>query len=355
MQFVRPSKYPQLAAVRFCLGVAESGFYPGVAYYLTMWYPKYMLQRRFAIFLGAAASSGAFSGLLAYGINFMNGVGGLQGWSWIFIIEGLATILVGVIGMLFMVDYPATAGFLTTEEKEYIMQQCEYFHGNQTGDIRMQVQAAFMDWQVCVKYLCMVSHIFYQPSSTSMPGVPVAVQDLLISTSFGYSVSTTQLLSVPPYALGVVVLGIFAYYSDKKKLRSPFLFAAQVIALVGYIINICDVPYEVKYFGTYWIANNLEGKYKRAVGMALVLTMGNFGGAIGSNIFRTQDAPRYLLGYGLEIMFIGISMIAIPIVALTYRHLNFLKDVLDRQMEEAGEVGQDNSMFKEKRSLRYTL
>ncbi|KAG6331912.1 hypothetical protein ID866_7174 [Astraeus odoratus] len=246
-----------------------------------------------------------------------------------------------------MVDYPATAGFLTAEEKEYIMQQHEFSKGDQTDDIRMQMRAAFMDWQVWA--VCLIQLCVTVPLNGITYFLPTIIND------FGYSVSTTQLLTVPPYVLGVVVLGIFAYYSDKTKLRSPFLFAAQVVTLVGYILNISNVPYGVKYFGTYWIANNLEGKYKRAVGMALVLTIGHFGGAIASNIFRAQDAPRYLLGYGLEIMFIGISMITIPIVAFTYYHLNAAKDALDRQMEEAVAEGHGDGVFKEKRNFRYTL
>lgn len=122
----------------------------------------------------------------------------------------------------------------------------------------------------------------------------------------------------------------------------------------------------MKYFGTYlcvagpytggagsiiWLANNLEGKCKRAIGMAIVICMGNLGGAIASNIFRSQDAPRYLLGLGIEIMFLGMGMIAVPIIALTYRRMNARKDTFERQAEvDAGEV-----LGAEKRSFRYTL
>ncbi|KAL4072326.1 MFS general substrate transporter [Scleroderma citrinum] len=399
MQFVSPSKwlagimilwgivmtlmgfvktYPQLAAVRFCLGVAESGFYPGIAYYLTMWYPKYMLQRRFAIFLGAATSSGAFSGLLAYGINFMNGLGGLQGWSWIFILEGLATVLVGFIALfgtlvlcernsletsnIVMVDYPTSAGFLTPEERQFIIQRREFSEIDEEGDIGTQVRAAVTDWQVWALSLIQMS------AGAPLYGITYFLPTII--NNFGYSTSTTQLLSIPPYVLGVMVLGVFAYFSDRKKLRSPFIFAAQLISLIGYIINITNASSGVKYFGTFWCvagsytaatgpiiwaANNLEGKYKRAVGMALVITMGNFGGAIASNIFRTQDAPRYLLGFGIEIMFITMGMLIVPIVALTYKRLNARKDELEQQKEETGGVGGEGEELNRESTFRYTL
>ncbi|KAI6143719.1 MFS general substrate transporter [Pisolithus tinctorius] len=370
IQFVRPSKwlagtmilwglviYAQLVGVRFCLGIAESGFYPGVAYYLTMWYPKYMLQRRFALFLGAATSAGAFSGILAYGINFMNGDGGYQGWSWIFILEGAATFVVGFIALFVMVDYPSTAKFLTPAEQQYIIQQREFSEVDEKGDVTTQVRAAFTDWQVWA--MCIVQ------ISISVPLYGITYFLPTIINNFGYSTSTSQLLSAPPYILGVIVLLVVAYFSDKTQRRSPFIFASQVIAIVGFIINITNVPNGVKYFGTYlcvagpytggvgtiiWLANNLEGKLKRAVGMALMICIGNLGGAIASNIFRSQDAPRYILGLGVEIALLAMGMIAVPIIALTYRRMNARKDALWQQAEVEG-----SEILDKEESFRYTL
>jgi len=92
--------YPQLVGVRVCLGVAEAGLFPGVVYYLTLWYPRHKLQYRIGLFFGAASVSGAFSGLLAFGISYMSGTRGLLGWSWIFILEGCATVGVGLLAFL---------------------------------------------------------------------------------------------------------------------------------------------------------------------------------------------------------------------------------------------------------------
>ncbi|KAG2336263.1 hypothetical protein BDR05DRAFT_971150 [Suillus weaverae] len=83
MVFVKT--YPQLVVVRACLGVAEAGLFPGVVYYLTLWYPRHMLQYRIGLFFGAATVGGAFSGLLAFGIGYMGGMDGLEAWSWIFV------------------------------------------------------------------------------------------------------------------------------------------------------------------------------------------------------------------------------------------------------------------------------
>lgn len=107
------------------------------------------------------------------------------------------------------------------------------------------------------------------------------------------------------------MLLIFAHYSDKLKLRYPFILAGLVMCAVGFAINIADVAIGVKYFGTFlvvagsyaafpgivtWLGNNLSGQLKRGIGMAMQIGIGNFGGAIASNIYREQDAPRYILG-----------------------------------------------------------
>ena len=104
-----------------------------------MWYPRHELQFRIALFWGGATIAGAFSGLFAFGISFMDGVGGKEGWSWIFIIEGLITVIVGIVALfskfppsrlsrsgawliicVVMVDFPSTASFITPEERVYV-------------------------------------------------------------------------------------------------------------------------------------------------------------------------------------------------------------------------------------------
>ncbi|KAH7124944.1 major facilitator superfamily domain-containing protein [Dactylonectria estremocensis] len=88
--------YPGLLTARWFLGVAEAGLYPGVNYYLGCWYKGSEIGARAAIFFSAAALAGSFGGLLAAAIAQMDGVGGKSGWAWIFILEGLATVFIGI-------------------------------------------------------------------------------------------------------------------------------------------------------------------------------------------------------------------------------------------------------------------
>ncbi|KAI0043339.1 MFS general substrate transporter [Auriscalpium vulgare] len=352
--------YPQLVGVRVCLGVAEAGLFPGVVYYLTLWYPRAMLQFRVGIFFGAASVAGAFSGLLAFGISFMSGKSGLLGWSWIFILEGMATVLVGLLALLVMVDFPSTAKFLTPEEKAYVIWKKKFDNSSVGEEERFaprHIWAAFSDWQVWLHILVYMSIV------GPLYGISLFLPSII--KTFGFTNAISQLLTVPPYIFATITLYVFAIWSDAVKKRSPFILAGLCMLLVGFTINISDVAPGVKYFGTFfcvagsyasfpgvvsWLGNNLSGQYKRGVGMALHIGIGNFAGAIASNVFRTQDEPRYILGHGIMLMFVGIGFVSVPTVVFLYMRINRKRDeevangrvnYTDRQLRALGDKAPD--------------
>jgi MFS family permease len=119
--------YRTLAVVRFCLGILEAGFAPGVAFYLSSWYKRYELARRYAIYYTATSVSGAFSGLLAGVITGnLDGVRSLAGWQWLFLIEGVATCGVGLVTWYFMPDWPSTTKWLTEGERILASERLAY-------------------------------------------------------------------------------------------------------------------------------------------------------------------------------------------------------------------------------------
>ena len=127
------TSYHGLLIARIFLGVAEAGLYPGVAYYLTMWYKTDELAFRQSLFFSAASVAGAFSGLLAYAIAKMDGIGGLAGWKWIFILEGMLTVAVAVAAFFILYDFPDTASFLTVEEKAWVVHRLKYQGSKKSG------------------------------------------------------------------------------------------------------------------------------------------------------------------------------------------------------------------------------
>jgi len=215
--------------------------------------------------------------------------------------------------------------------------------------------AAFADWQVWLHILVYMSIV--GPLYGISLFLPTIIHDL------GFGTVETQLLTVPCYVFATIVLLFFAHYSDKLRVRSPFIIAGLLLLVIGFSIQISEAAPGAKYFGTFlcvagsyatfpaivaWLGNNLAGQYKRGVGMALHIGIGNFSGAIASNIYRTQDAPRFLLGHGLEFMFIGIGLITTPIIVLLYRHINAKRD---REVAEGKESGVSKYTPEELREL----
>ncbi|KAH9938279.1 MFS general substrate transporter [Fomitopsis serialis] len=113
--------YSGLIAIRFFLGFCEGGLLPGIILYLSTIYKRHELQTRVGIFYASASLSGAFGGLLATGIEKMDGIGGLAGWRWIFILEGLITILFAVIAAVFLPADIGSAKFFTEEERDFAL------------------------------------------------------------------------------------------------------------------------------------------------------------------------------------------------------------------------------------------
>lgn len=149
------NSYGGLIVARFFLGVAEAGFFPAATYLLTIWYRRYEVQRRMAVFYAAASLSGAFSGLLAYAISKMDGVADLAGWKWIFILEGLLPIVVSFTLYFLLPDNPETAKFLTKREREFVINRIALYTGSGMGRTtntdKVQwkfIKAAFSDWKV---------------------------------------------------------------------------------------------------------------------------------------------------------------------------------------------------------------
>ena len=141
----------------------------------------------------------------------------------------------------------------------------------------------------------------------------------MCTSHFSQSLIVTQVAGI--------ILCIWAYYSDKLKMRAPFIYLGLICLYIGYAINLSNVSSGVKYFGTFWVVtgayaafpgtvawcvivsilpsqslmlfrlgNNLAGQYKRGIGLALQIGLGNFSGAIACNIYRSQDEPKYILG-----------------------------------------------------------
>jgi MFS family permease len=113
--------YGGLLATRFFLGLTEAGVFPGSFYLISFWYKHEEAQKRFTIYISSVILSSAFGGLLASGIANMDGVRGMANWRWLFILEGIATLFIGLMAFFLVTDFPQEATWLTEEEKNFVI------------------------------------------------------------------------------------------------------------------------------------------------------------------------------------------------------------------------------------------
>ncbi|KAL1408341.1 hypothetical protein Q8F55_005149 [Vanrija albida] len=367
--------FSQLMVVRVLLGVTEAGFFPGAVLICSTWYPRHMLQVRIAIFYTASALAGAFSGLLAFALAKMDGLGGYKGWSWIFIIEGLATTLLGLAVPFVLIDTAAGSKWLSDDEKKYIKivmreQDAEASKGEHEGVNWKVIKSVITDWQL------LVHTIIYW--SNTVPNYSMKFSMPAIMTAMGYKKEAAQLMTIPPYTIGAVAACFAALYSDKMKRRWPFIAAAQTLVCIAFAI-LLPLGYTVKtqkssQAGSYfaiclaclgypispgvnsWVANNLAGPARRSVGIAFVIAMGNIGGIIGSYIYMDKEKPRYTTGFAGSLAFAAAGLIAGCCLEIALIRINKKRDAMSREdvlakytEEELAAMGDRSPLF------RYTL
>ncbi|KAJ5090778.1 hypothetical protein N7532_009462 [Penicillium argentinense] len=336
--------YSGLLAARFFLGLTEAGLFPGLAFYISLWYPRANAQFRLALIFASASMAGAFSGLLAYLISMMDGIGGIEGWRWIFFLEGILTVVAAAASFMFVWDEPATATFLTEDEKNILLlalnpMQLEVSADPQLGSEQSakwkHMKAAVLDWQTwfhCLNYWGVACAVY--ALSLFLPA---------IIKGLGYSAAIAQLLTIPVYAAATISCIFVGYFADKTGQRSLFTVGCYGAIVVGYIIAVAPPSFMpgLTYAGCFIAAcgiypaipgllalssNNWAPNAKRAVGMAIQMGFGTMGGAAASNFYRTEDAPRYRLGHILVLVFAGIGLLTMISYYLICKRLNAKRD-----------------------------
>ncbi|ORY59712.1 major facilitator superfamily transporter [Pseudomassariella vexata] len=306
------TNYAGLLVARFFLGAAEAGLFPGVNFYLSCWYTGHEIGLRSAMFFSAAALAGSFGGLLAAAIALMDGVAGLAGWAWIFILEGLATVLAGAFCWWMVYDWPDTAGFLTPDERIRVQRRIILSKQNNTaeGFDKRHIYEAIKDWKT---YGYMV---IYMGCLTPLYAFSLFLPTIV--AGMGYNGTMAQLLTVPPYACGAVVTVIAGFFSDYTMMRGWTNISTTAIGALGFVMLLATENPKVQYAGTFlgavgiypsvsntlsWATNNTEGALKRAFAHGMIAGWGNLNGVVSSNIYITSQKPRYWTGHAVVLSY----------------------------------------------------
>ncbi|KAJ3570668.1 hypothetical protein NP233_g4251 [Leucocoprinus birnbaumii] len=351
-----------LVAARFFLGLCEGSLFPCMILYMSTLYPRHKLQFRMGSFYSAVSMSGAFGGLLAAAILKMDGVGGIAGWRWIFILEGAVTVLFGMVSALILPADLSSAKFLSDEERmgyvQYYTQKNPHafafpveeprnedvseatskepisdgpsddnrlknilpIEGDEVFEWR-EVRRGLFDFQTWITGAVFFANIVAIYSySLFLP---------TIVTQLGFAGIQAQIHSAA-----------VSFVSDRMKIRGPFVLGFMPIAMAGLIIAIVSESSGARYAALFLVgigafpcspgiistlANNHSGYYKRAASLGLQIALGNCGGIVATFVYtagrsrayfvreftlmaaRIDQAPRYVKGNAVVLGLLAFS------------------------------------------------
>ncbi|KAM6501202.1 MFS general substrate transporter [Amanita muscaria] len=335
--------YTGLIVVRLMLGLFEGGLNPGILFYMSCLYKRHELQLRIAMLLSTGSFSGLLSGLLASSIIKLGGVRNLSGWRWIFILEGIATVIIGIFIAVVLPNDVGTAWFLSNEERARasksvveavrstkMMEQSyclalrlkqEQSGTSETKDTSADSEEGeVFEWKEVKRGILDIQTWL---TSLAIFGVGMNLFSFVFSlptiiAGFGYTGSQAQLYTVPPYALAAFFIIIVSALSDRLKLRGPVVLVATPLTIIGYTMAIVGKNNTARYIGCCLLAigpyisstciltvlaNNSSGYYKRATAMAVQITFLGLSGTIAPFLYTSDQKPRYIRGHLISLGF----------------------------------------------------
>ena len=241
---------PQFYISRVLLGIFESGMYPALAMTLTTFYTPKEQGVRFAYLYLSVGLSGAFGGLFAYGLLQLDGRAGLEGWRWLFIVEGILSIAIAGLLWAGMPDNAASAWFLSDDDKKLMVLRYEkhvrYMALNETFD-KSEIWRTLKDPKIYISGLIQfLGDIMSLGTSTFLP---------IIIKSFGFPTIATQLLTVPIFTWGVGVYICISFWSDRVQRRAYFMVPGALSCIVAYGL-LLGIPYHLRgvmYFALFFL------------------------------------------------------------------------------------------------------
>ncbi|KAI1334115.1 major facilitator superfamily domain-containing protein [Xylariaceae sp. FL0016] len=307
--------YEGLVGLRVVVGILEAGFAPGVLLMLSSWYKKSEQSKRFAVYISAAVLSGAFGGLIAGAItDGLDGVHGLAGWRWLFIVEGAATAGWSIVSSFILLDFPANTNRFSARERELAIQRLlseEVQSNTEDSPKPTHLQAlkiALMNWRV---WLFVIGYMAIVGSSTLSYFYPTLVKGL------GYDSHIAQYMTIPIYVAAFFCTALTGYFMDRYPAwRAIVLGCWMSVAMLCSIIICAVYDFKARYAllvimaSGLWASNGLALSYAsstfgamstevRAIALAFVNAMGNLAQIYGAYLFPDDDKPKYLMGFGV--------------------------------------------------------
>ena len=294
-------------ALRFLLGAAEAGFFPGIIYCLTNWFPRRERARAIAGFMTAVVVAGVIGGPISGTLLSLDGVAGLAGWQWLFLVEGLPAVVLGIAVLWALPDDPSKARWLTGEERRALTARLE---GEASGPSTIHSMRGALTsarvWLLAAVYFT----------------IPVALYAMgfwmpqIIRNASGRNDAAVGWLSAIPYAVAAVGMVAIGRHSDRTGERRWHIAlsaigggAAFALAGVahGVVPSIAALSIAMlglaSMLGPFWaFATSFLGGIGAAAGIALVNSVGNVGGFVGPNIIGYLEQTTHGFSGGLLVI-----------------------------------------------------
>ncbi|HEX2921450.1 MAG TPA: MFS transporter [Bacteroidales bacterium] len=311
-------------AIRFLLGAAEAGFYPGVIFYLTFWYPEKERAKTIALFSTGGVLAGVIGSPLSGAILDLHGKLGLDGWQWLFLIEGIPAILMGIIILLMLPNKPADAKWLSEKEKKWIDNKLNdetRLVKDQTHFKLAGVLKSGRVWLLCLIYFLMTFGAY---------GFEMWLPSIITEFS-GMSYTLLGFINAIPYVGAVIMMLVIGIHSDKTGERRWHVAVSALIAAIGFgfsvyfknpFLSIAALTLAFaglkSTMGPFWVLGTsfLSGT-AAAGGIALINSVGNLGGFFGPSlvgIIRDRTGST-----DLAFMVLGASLFLMAILILIVR------------------------------------
>ena len=227
MMFVRG--VASFYVLRFLLGAAEAGFFPGILFYLTRWFRAKDRARAISLFMTAGTLAGAFGNPLSGALLLMDGLGGLKGWHWLFLIEGIPAILLGISVLFLLTESPEKARWLTEEESSWLRDQIAQEQAGKGGSHGSSLMAGLSHptvWHLTGVYFLLVTGAY--GFEFWLPGIVKAMNK---GTDF-----QAAMLSSIPYLVATVAMVVVGHHSDRTGERRRHVAISMFVSMAGFFI-----------------------------------------------------------------------------------------------------------------------
>ncbi|KAI9819506.1 MAG: hypothetical protein M1827_006954 [Pycnora praestabilis] len=330
------------------LPASYSGIYPGLTYLLSTWYTRNEQQLRFALLQSGEVIVLATGGIVNFGLNHLHTHDNLRGWQWMFLVQGLFAMALGILTYWWMIDFPENAHksfyFISKGESEIAVARIQRDRGDVNPEpfTWVEVFRHFADPKIYG--FCAMFFLLNLVSTSLSYFLPIILQN-----GMGFSSNQAILLSAPPYYYAVIPLILSSWVGDRYELRGPVITFNAACTIAGFAMLGFSDQVTVRYAGTYlatgayisnWAAlnayqaNNIVGQWKRAVTAAAVSACNGLGGVAGSFIVRQNEAPHYMtaiwVSIGSHILMIGFVLVFTTYFYHTNKRQKRGKKVIER-------------------------